>query len=81
MATLGVESIFVFSLCSFLLLNSVQSISEAELFTFGTAAGDSTLFPNDDEASTQQCLSVSFPFFGSTRSCLFVSLLDSLSHY
>ena len=32
-------------------------INRKELTTFGMAAGESTLFPSDDETSTQQCLS------------------------
>ena len=51
------------------------AISLDSFYPFGEASNDSLLLPNDDDFSSPITLRFPFPFFGSRRTTLFVSLI------
>ena len=57
------------------ILLEATAISRIDFFTFETAQV-SRLVQNDDDSSSGISLSVAYPFFGRTRSVIFVSALD-----
>lgn len=65
-------------LLQLLVTSPASGIAEQELFPFGPGVSDAALFPNDDDSSPMLCLSVGFPYFDTTRYCLFVSLLTKI---
>ena len=62
-----------------LLLNipSGIAIPLSSFYSYGSAAGDMLLPPNDDSASSAIVLPTPFLFFGANYSTVFVSLLSS----
>ena len=53
----------------------VTAIPLEDFFSFGVAANDSFLLPNDDGSSESISLNRPFPFFGSRHTSLFVSII------
>ena len=56
-------------------LYSVEGIPLANFYTFGGAAGDASLRPNDDDSSPAISLNVPFPFFDILHSTVYVRSL------
>ena len=56
-------------------LYSVEGIPLANFYTFGEAAEDASLLPNDDGSSPPISLNVSFPFFDILHSTVYVRSL------
>ena len=51
----------------------VIGIPLMNFYPFGSTAGDTALFPNDDESSAPLTLSMPYPFFDENRAMVFVS--------
>ena len=67
-----------------MLLLSIPSgiaIPLSSFYSYGSAAGDTLLPPNDDLASSDIVLPTPFLFFGANYSTVFVSLLYSSAAY
>lgn len=69
------QSLLVVALSSILLPTTVTGFPLSQFYPFGSAAGDSSLPANDDESTPSIPLAVRFPFFGSSYSSLYVSML------
>ena len=66
-----------------MLLLSIPSgiaIPLSSFYSYGSAAGDTLLPPNDDSASSAIVLPTPFLFFGANYSTVFVSLLSSSAY-
>ena len=56
------------------LVSVASAVPLTNFYPFGGDRGDQVLPPNDDESSPAISLNVSFPFFGTDFSTMFVSL-------
>lgn len=68
---------FVVALSSIMLPTTVTGFTRSQFYRFGSAEGDKILPSNDDESTSSIDVSVPFPFFGSSYSSIYVSMLCS----
>lgn len=71
---------FVIALSSIMLSTTVTGFPLRQFYRFGSDEGDSILPSNDDESTPRIDVSVPFPFFGSSYSSIYVSMLCSLCY-